>query len=94
MRTVHFRLSPGAAAHGAFRDAWPGDGGDAAHGAGEPAVVELQRAGQVGSFAAVDAVPFGGQRGQFPDGVDMAGPAVPQLVPGVVLAQYGIGPPP
>src|SRR5580704_2627186 len=34
-------LSPGTTASGAFRHAGPGDVGDAAHGAGEPAVVEL-----------------------------------------------------
>ena len=77
-----------------FRDAWPGDAGDAAHGAGEPAVVELQRAAQVRAFTVVDVVPFGGQGGQFPDGVDMAGPAVPQLITRIVLAQYPIRPPP
>ena len=52
-----------------MRHACAGDVGDAAHGPGEPAVVELQRSRQVGAFAAVGAVPFGGQRGQFPDGV-------------------------
>jgi hypothetical protein len=41
--------------------------------------VELQGAGQVGPLAAVGVVPGGGQRGQLPDGVNVAGPAVPQL---------------
>ena len=45
------------AAHGAFRDACAGDVGDAAHGAGEPAVVELQGAAQVGARAAIGMVP-------------------------------------
>ena len=49
------------AAHGAFRDACAGDFGDATHGAGEPAVVELQGTAQVGARAAVGVVPSGGQ---------------------------------
>jgi len=53
------------------RYACPGDGGDAAHGSGEPAVVELQGAGQVGPLAAAGVVLCGGQGGQFPDGVDV-----------------------
>ena len=61
---------------------------------GEPPVVELQGAGQVRTFAAVDVVPFCGQGGQFPDGLDMAGPAVPQLITRIVLAQHRVGPPP
>ena len=86
-------LSPGTAtAHGAFRHAGPGDVGDAAHGAGEPAVVELQGAGQAGALAAVGVVPCGGQGGQLPDGVDVAGPALPQLIAAVVPAEHGIGP--
>ncbi len=91
-RPLKADLSPGTAARDAFRHACPGDGGDAAHGAGEPAVVELQGAGQVGPVAAVGVVPCGGQGGQFPDGVDVASPAVPQLVPAVMLAEHGIGP--
>src|ERR1700677_1174823 len=83
-----------AAARDAIRVACAGDVRDAAHGAREPAVVELQGAGQVGTLAAVRVMPGGGQRGQFPDGVDVAGPAVPELVTGVVLAQHGIGPVP
>ena len=42
--------------------------------------------------AAVGAVPLGGQGGQFPDGVDMTGPAVSELVATVVLAEHGVGP--
>jgi hypothetical protein len=84
----------GAAEHDAVRHACAGDGGDAAHGAGQPPVVELQGPGQVGACAAVGAVPLGGQGGQFPDGVDVAGPAVPQLIAAVVLAEDGVGPPP
>ena len=84
----------GAAEHHALRHALAGDAGDAAHGAGKPAVVELQGAGQVGALAAVGVVPRCGQGGQFPDGMDVAGPAVPQLVAAVLLAQHGIGPPP
>ena len=79
-------------AGGAFRYACSGDVGDAAQGAGEPAVVELQGAGQVGAVTAVGVVPGGGQGGQFPDGVGVAGPAVPQLVAAVVSAEHGIGP--
>ncbi len=41
---------------------------------------------------AVGVVPGGGQGGQFPDGVDVVGPAVPELVAGVVLAQDAVGP--
>ena len=37
-------LSPGAAARDAFRYACLGDGGDASHGVGEPAVIEYQGA--------------------------------------------------
>ena len=79
-RPLKADLSPGTAEHDALRYAGTGDVGDAAHGAGEPAVVELQGAGQVGPLAAVGVVPGGGQGGQFPDGVDVAGPAVPQLI--------------
>ncbi len=50
----------GAAEHHAVRDAFASEGGDAAHRAGHPAVVELQGAGQVGMRAAVGVVPFGG----------------------------------
>jgi hypothetical protein len=85
-------LSPGTAARDAFRYAGAGDVGDAAHGAGKPAVVELQGAGQVGALAAVGVVPCSGQGGQFPDGMDVAGPAVPQLVAAVVPTENGIGP--
>ncbi len=60
-----------------MRHACAGDAGDAAHGAGQPPVVELQGPGQVGASPAVGAVPFGGQGGQFPDGMDVAGPAAP-----------------
>jgi hypothetical protein len=67
-------------------------GGDAAHCAWKPAVVELQGSAQVGALTAVDMVPFGGQGGQFPDGVNMAGPAVPQLVAAVLSAQHGVSP--
>jgi hypothetical protein len=35
--------------------------------------------------------PCGRQDGEFPDGVDVAGPAIPQLIAGVVLAQHGVG---
>ena len=55
---------------------------------------KLQSTGQVGVRAAVGVVPCGGQRGQFPDGVDVAGPAVPHFIAAVVLARHGIGPPP
>ena len=82
----------GRPARDAFRHACPGDVGDAAHGAGEPAVVELQGAGQVGALAAVGVVPGGGHGRQFPDGVDVAGPALPHLVAAVVPAEHGIGP--
>ena len=84
----------GAAEHHALRHAGAGDAGDAVHGAGQPAVVELQGPGEVGATAALGAVPLGGQGGQFPDGVDVEGPAVPQLVAAVVLAEHGVGPPP
>ena len=33
-----------------------------------------------------------GTAGQFPDGVDVGGPAVPELVAAVVLAEHGVGP--
>src|SRR5690349_18246084 len=84
----------GSPEHHAVRHALAGDGGDAAHGAGQPAIVELQGPGQVRAWPAVGAVPFGGQGGQLPDGVDVAWPAVPQLVAAVVLAQHGVSPPP
>jgi hypothetical protein len=42
--------------------------GNAAHGAGEPAVVELQGAAQVRTAAAVGVVPGGSQGRQFPHG--------------------------
>jgi len=61
---------------------------------GEPSIVELQGTVQVGALATVGVVPCGGQRGQFPDGVNVARPAVPQLVAGVVLTQHGIYPSP
>jgi len=83
-----------AAARDAIGVACASDVRDAAHGARQPAVVELQGAGKVGTLAGVRVMPGGGQRGQFPDGVDVAGPAVPELVTGVVLAQHGIGPVP
>jgi Domain of unknown function (DUF397) len=51
----------GAAEHRALRQAVASDVGDAAHGAGQPSVVELQGPGQVGACPAVGAVPFGGQ---------------------------------
>lgn len=51
----------GAAERRALRHAVAGDVGDAAHGAGQPPVVELQGPGQVGACPAVGAVPFGGQ---------------------------------
>jgi hypothetical protein len=51
----------GAAEHRALRQAVASDVGDAAHGAGQPPVVELQGPGQVGACPAVGAVPFGGQ---------------------------------
>jgi Domain of unknown function (DUF397) len=50
----------GAAEHRALRHAVAGDVGDATHGAGQPPVVELQGAGEVGACLAVSAVPFGG----------------------------------
>jgi hypothetical protein len=65
-----------AAERRALRHASPGDAGDAAHGAGQPPVIELQGPGQVGPCPGIDVVPFGGQGGQFPDGVDVAGPAL------------------
>jgi hypothetical protein len=64
---------------------------DAAHGAGKPAVVELQGAAQVGALATVGVMPRGRQGGQFPDGVDVARPAIPRFITRVVLAQHGIG---
>src|SRR5580700_4053818 len=82
-----------AAEHHAVRHARAGDAGDAAHGAGEPPVVELQGPGQVGAIPTVGAVPFGGQGGQFPDGMDVAWPALPQLVAAVMLAEHDLGPP-
>ena len=54
--------------------------------------MEFQGAGQVGPRAAVRVVPGGGKGGQFPDSVDVARPAVPQLVAAVVAAEHGIGP--
>jgi hypothetical protein len=51
----------GAAEHRALRQAVASDVGDAAHGAGQPPVVELQGPGQVGACPAVGAVPLGGQ---------------------------------
>ena len=54
--------------------------------------MELQDAGQVGAVAAVGVVPCG-QGGEPSDGVDVAGPAVPELVAGVLLARHCIGPP-
>ena len=54
--------------------------------------MELQGAAQVGARAAIGMVPSGGQGGQFPDGVDVAGPAVPQLIAAVVAAEHGISP--
>src|SRR6516164_11674234 len=78
----------GAAEQHALRHALAGDAGDAPHGAGQPAVMELQGPRQVGACAAVGAVPLGGQGGQFPDGVDVAGPAGQELVAAVVLAEH------
>ena len=63
-------------------------------GRGQPSVVELQSPGQVGAGAAVGVVPLGGQGGQLPDGVDVAGPAGPQLVAAIMLTQHRISPPP
>ena len=77
-----------------MRHALSGNSADAAYGARQPAIVELQGPRQVGALAAVGAVPFSGQGGQLPDGVDVAGPAIPQFVGAVVLAQHGISPPP
>jgi len=93
-QTANAGPSPGAATHGAFRQAGAGDGRDSTHSAGQPTVVELQGAAQIGALAAVGVMPCGGQRGQFLYGMDVARPAVPQLVAGVVLTQHGIGPPP
>jgi len=56
--------------------------------------MKLQGAAQVGALAAVGMMPCGGQRGQFPNSVDVVRPAVPQLIAGVVQAQHGIRPPP
>jgi hypothetical protein len=70
----------------------PGHASNAVHGVREPAVVELQGPGQVRMAAAVSPVPLGGQGRQFPDGVDMTGPAVSELVATVVLAEHGVGP--
>jgi hypothetical protein len=39
-------------------------------------------------------VPLGGQGRQFPDRVDVAGPAVGKLIAAIVLAEHGVGPPP
>jgi hypothetical protein len=76
------------------RHALAGDGGDAAYGTGQPPVVELQSPGQVGTRAIVGVVPLGGQGGQLPHGVNMAGPALPELVTAIVLAEHGVGPSP
>jgi hypothetical protein len=51
------------AEHHALRHACAGDVGDAAHGTGQPAVVELQGHGEVGPCPAVGAVPLGGKDG-------------------------------
>jgi hypothetical protein len=48
---------------GAFGHASARDVSDAAHGAGHPPVVKLQCLAEVGSLAAVRAVPLGGERG-------------------------------
>ena len=69
-----------------------GDVGDAAHGAGQPPVVEFEGPVEVGALAVVGAVPFGGQGGQFPDGVGVVGPAFGELVAAVLAAQDGVGP--
>ena len=69
----------GAAQDHALRHALAGDAGDAAHGAGQPPVVELQRPGEFRAFAAVGAVPFGGQGGETVRVFDGAGPGV-QLI--------------
>jgi O-methyltransferase involved in polyketide biosynthesis len=84
----------GSPEHHAVRHALAGNSANAAHGAGQPAIVEFEGSRQVGTPAAVGAVPFGGQGGQLPDGVDVAGPAVPQFVAAIVLAQHGVSPPP
>ena len=76
----------------AFGVASAGDVGDAAHGAGQPPVVEFQCPVQAGPVAAVGAVPFGGQGGQFPDGVRVVGPAGGELVAAVFAAQDRVGP--
>jgi hypothetical protein len=83
-----------AAERRALRRAVAGHAGDAAHGARQPPIVELQGTGQVGACPGVSAVPFGSHGGQFPDGVDVAGPAVRELVAAVVLAEHGVGPAP
>jgi len=56
----------GAAERHALRHACAGDAGDAAYNAGEPAVVELQGAGQVRPVAAVDVGVVGGRQGVEP----------------------------
>jgi hypothetical protein len=45
-------LSPGTAEHDALRYACPGDAVDAAHGAGQPAIVDLQGATRAAAIAA------------------------------------------
>jgi hypothetical protein len=54
--------------------------------------VEFQCPVEIGLFAAVGAVPFGGQSGQFSDGVGVVGPAGTELVAAVFAAQDGVGP--
>ena len=53
----------GAAEGHALRSAFTGDGSDAVHTAGQPAVVEFQVTGEVGAGSAVGVVPLGGQGG-------------------------------
>ena len=82
----------GAVPGGAFGVAPAGDVVDAAHGAGLPPVVEFQCPVQAGRVVAAGPVPFGGQGGQFPDGMRVVWPAGEKLVAAVFAAQDGVGP--
>ena len=68
----------GVAEHHAVRHAFAGDGGDAAHGAGQPPIVELQGPGQVRPCPAVGVVPCCGQVDSSQTAWMWRGPAVLQ----------------
>ena len=54
--------------------------------------MEFQCLVEIRACSAVGAVPFGGQGGQFPDGVRVVWPAGGELVTAVFAAQDGVNP--